>query len=215
MKLTEHQLKEIRQRSTTRQRSPECPSADELYQLLSNSLDSQQRSKIAAHLEICSDCSEEFKMARDLSQNLTKTTPQVTFWQKAEWRSLLAAAAIVLALTAGILITKRTSINTAPPVERGEQSIDFKAEPADGEQLDAAPAKLKWSAIPGVQNYRVVLLNYESSEIANSGLMSSTEYSLPEEIRNKLQSGQIYYWRIEYEKAGEQKSKLLRFSISS
>ncbi|MCI0445212.1 hypothetical protein L0152_18635 [bacterium] len=213
MKLTEHQLKEIQQKSSQRQRTSNCPSADELFQLLSNSLDSGIRRKIASHLEVCTDCSQEFKLARQLSENLADSAAPISFWQKPEWRSLLAAAAIVLALTAGILITKRTSINTAPPVERGEQSIDFKAEPADGEQLDAAPAKLKWSEIPGAQNYRVALLNYESSEIANSGLTSSTEYSLPEEIRNKLQSGQIYYWRIEYEKAGEQKSKLLHFNV--
>lgn len=213
MKLTEHQLKEIQQKSTQRQRNSNCPSADELYQLLTNSLDSKSRTKIASHLEACADCSEEFKMAREVSENLAKSAAPISFWQKSEWRSLLAAAVIVLALTAGILITKRTSINTAPPVERGEQSTDFKARPADGEQLDAAPSKLKWSEIPGSQNYRVVLLNYESSEIANSGLTTSTEYSLPEEIRNKLQSGQIYYWRIEYQKAGEQKSKLLHFSI--
>jgi hypothetical protein len=213
MKLTEHQLKEIQQKSSQRQRNSDCPSADELFQLLSNSIDQKNRARIAAHLEGCSDCSEEFRMARKLSENLATSAAPIRFWQKPEWRSLLAAAAIVLALTAGILITKRTSINTTPPVERGELSIDFKAEPADGEQLDAAPSKLKWSAIPGVQNYRVVLLNYESSEIANSGIMSSTEYSLPAEIRNKLQSGQIYYWRIEYEKVGEQKSKLLHFSI--
>jgi hypothetical protein len=79
--------------------------------------------------------------------------------------------------------------------------------------LNAAPAQLKWTAIPGVQNYRVVLLNYESAEIANSGFINSAEYSLPQEVRNKLLSGQIYYWRIEYEKAGEKKSKLLHFTI--
>jgi hypothetical protein len=213
MKLTEHQLREIQQRTSIRQRSKECPSADELYQLLSNTLDSQRRAKMASHLEICSDCSQEFKMARELSQNLTKGTSPVTFWQRPELRSLLAAAAIVLALTAGILVTKRTTINQAPPIERGEPTIEFKTEPADGAQLDEAPAKLKWTAISGVQNYDVVLLNYESSTIANSGSTSSTEYSLPDEIRNKLQAGQIYYWRIEYEKAGEKKSKLLHFTI--
>jgi hypothetical protein len=213
MKLTEHQLKEIHQKGTNRQRNADCPSADELFQLVSNSGDAQKRTKIAAHLETCSDCSQEFKMARELSQNLAKSTPHVNFWQRSEWRSLLAAAAILLALTAGILVTKRTSITSAPPVERGEPSVDFKTQPADGEQLNAAPAQLKWTAIPGVQNYRVVLLNYESAEIANSGFINSAEYSLPQEVRNKLLSGQIYYWRIEYEKAGEKKSKLLHFTI--
>lgn len=213
MKLTEHQLREIHQRSTNRQRSPGCPSADELYQLLSNSLDSQQRANLGAHLDVCSDCSEEFKMARELSQNLTKSTPRVTFWQRPELRSLLAAAVIVLALTAGILVTKRTTITSGPPIERGEPSIEFKTEPADNAQLPAPPEQLKWTAIPGVQNYDVVLLNYESLTIANSGSISSTEYFLPQETRNKLQAGQIYYWRIDYEKAGEKKSKLLRFTI--
>jgi len=213
MKLTEHQLREIHQRNTIRQRNPECPSADDLYQLLSNSLDSQQRAKLAAHLEVCSDCSEEFKMARELSQNLTKSTPRVTFWQRPQWRSLLAAAVIVLALSAGILVTRRTTINQAPPIERGEPSVEFKTEPADNAQLDAAPTKFKWTAIPGVQNYDVVLLNYESSTLANSGSISSTQYSLPDDVRNKLQAGQLYYWRIEYEKSGEKKSKLLHFTI--
>lgn len=213
MKLTEHQLREIHQKSTNRQRNSDCPSADELYQLVSNSLDSQRRAKIGAHLETCSDCSQEFKMARDLSEKLSESATPVSFWQKPEWRSLLAAAAIILALATGILITKRTSITSAPPVERGEQSVDFKTQPADGEQLSASPGQLKWSAIPGVENYRVVLLNYESSVIAESGSLSSTEFSLTEEIRNKLQSGQIYYWRVEYEKAGEKKSKLLHFTI--
>jgi hypothetical protein len=212
MKFTEHQLKEIQQ-SSKRQRNSNCPSANELYQLVSDEVNSQRRTKIAAHLEMCSDCSEEFKMARELSQNLTKRTPRVTFWQKPEWRSLLAAAAIVLALTAGIIVTKRTSITSAPPVERGEPSVNFKTQPADGEQLNVAPAELKWTAIPEVQNYHVVLLNYESSTIAESGSISSTEFLVPPEIRNKLQSGQTYYWRIEYEKDGEKKSKLLRFTI--
>jgi hypothetical protein len=213
MKLTEHQLREIHQRSTSRTRNPQCPSADELYQLLSNSLDSPQRAKLTAHLEVCSDCSEEFKLARELSQNLTKSTPRVTFWQRPEFRSLLAAAVIVLALVAGILVTKRTTMTSGPPIERGEPSIEFKTEPADNAELDAAPAQLKWTAIPGVQNYDVALLNYESSTIANSGSINATEYPLPEEVRTKLQSGQIYYWRIEYEKAGEKKSKLLHFTI--
>jgi hypothetical protein len=213
MKLTEHQLKEIHRKSTNRQRNADCPSGDELYQLVSNTVDSQRRAKIASHLETCSDCSEEFRMARELSQNLSKSTLQVPFWQKAEWRSLLAAAVIVLALTAGILVTKRTSITSPPPVERGEPAVAFRTQPAEGEQLNAAPAQLNWTAIPGVQNYRVVLLNYESSEISNSGWISSTKYSLPEDVRNKLQSGQIYYWRIEYEKSGEKKSKLMRFTI--
>jgi len=213
MKLTEHQLRAIHQRSTIRKRNPECPGAEELYQLVSNSLDSQQRAKIASHLESCSDCSQEFKMARELSQSLTKTTPRISFWQRPEFRSLLAAAVIVLVLTAGILVTRRASINSGPPIERGEPSIEFKTQPADGAQLDAAPAKLKWSPIPGVQNYEVALLNYESSTVATSGLLSSNEYSLPGDVRNKLQSAQLYYWRIEYEKAGEKKSKLLHFTI--
>jgi hypothetical protein len=213
MKLTEHQLKEIHQKNTTRQRNSNCPSADELYQLLSNSLNSQNRAKMTAHLEVCADCSQEFKMARELSENVAKSAPQVSSWQKSDWRSLAAAAFIVMALTAGILIYNRTAVTPGPPVERGEQAFEFKTDPTDGQQLDAVPAKLKWSPIPEVHNYRVKLLNYESSLIADSGPITSTEYSLPQEIRSKLQSGQVYYWRVEYEKAGEQKSKLLRFTI--
>ncbi len=213
MKLTEHQLKEIHQRGTNRQRNSGCPSADELFQLLSNSLDSQKRLRIGSHLEGCRDCSEEFRMARELSEELVKTSRGVSIGKKPEWRPLLAAAVIVLALTAGIIFYKRTTFIPADTVERGEHHLEFRTEPADGAQLDTAPAKLKWSAIPDVQAYRVVLLNYESAVITESGPRSSTEFSLSDEIRNKLQPGQVYYWRIEYERAGEQQSKLLRFSI--
>jgi hypothetical protein len=207
MKLTEHQLKEIHQKSTRHQRNSDCPSSDELFGLLSNSVDEQSRAKMAAHLEECSDCSEEFKMARDLSENIAKSAPR-----KSYVRPMLVAATIVLALAAGILSRLKPTY-IPQPVERGEQAFEFKTQPVDGEQLTAAPAKLKWSAIPGVQNYRVKLLDYQSALIADSGPISTNEYSLPDEIQRKLQPRQLYYWRIEYEKAGEQKSKLLHFSI--
>jgi hypothetical protein len=211
MKITEHQLKEIYQKNANRQRSPGCPSADELYALLSDSLDSSERERMRSHLEDCRDCAEEFRSAHQLSAELVKTLPKRSrIWNKP---ALLAAAVVVLALSAGIIFYTRTSVISRDNIERGEQHFEFWTNPQDGAQLEEAPQVLEWSAIPGVRTYRIILLRYDFSVLFESSLLSSTSFRISNEVRHELKSGQPYYWRLQYEKDAEEKSKLFRFNI--
>ena len=63
MKLTDRELARLYQEQTRRRSGAACPSADELTQAAMDSLNDNERGKLADHLATCRDCADEYQVA--------------------------------------------------------------------------------------------------------------------------------------------------------
>src|SRR5262249_49379759 len=98
---------------------------------------------------------------------------------------------------------------------RGRGGIGRHGERQNKAAINDPPQRLAWSAIEGGLTYRVVLYDFQSTPIWESGRLRENSATLPESIRQVLLRNQPYYWRIIFEDKIEQRqSELFQFTIT-
>ena len=143
------------------------------------------------------------------------------FLQRLIWQShtrRLAAVALLVVVAGGSLIIWQSIRHNAPPIstERARVSIRLSVEPADRATISEAPEKLVWSSVEHAITYRVVLYDFQSTPIWESSRLRETSATLPESVRQRLQPGQPYYWRVIAEDAIDQRqSELFQFTLTA
>lgn len=242
MKLTEAKLKELYQRQTARtQRRPAgCLTEEQFVRVAIGELSQQERLEAAQHLSTCSDCTEEYRLIQALKP-WAKEAEQVTalgsparltekpgglaakvraVWQPLtsvyRWQVVTAALIVMVAAGASIILWQNLGLTEdAVSSERGGSSVPMKIDPLDRATLSAAPDRLAWSAVGAAESYQVSLYDFESTPIWESPRVSSTSVLLPQEVRQRLQPGQRYYWRVIAQSATERRqSELFQFVIA-
>jgi hypothetical protein len=239
MRLTDKTLKEIFQQQTARSspRQNECITEEQLTRAASGAISNDERRKIANHLITCIDCTEDYRallslkpwaeeaqtaLAPSTDHSVTTSRPdRVRFWQRLIWepryRAVAAIAAIVVIVAGSSLIVWQSKIHQEPPAssERAPISLGLNVEPPNKATINQPPETLSWAATEGGLTYRVVLYDFQSTPIWESGRLKEGSATLPEAIRQVLLRNQPYYWRIIFEDKIEQRqSQLFQFTIT-
>jgi hypothetical protein len=207
MKLTEGELKAIYAEATGRADVAGCPDAGALAAASLGELAPAEREAVAGHLASCSACAEEFRLLAELRPVVDAATGAAASPDRAaggsRWTRLSlvwrAAAAVVLvaAVAAVALVAFQASRSrTTPPIERGDKTSAVATVPANRAELDAPPAELSWTAVPGATAYRVTLYDFESTPIWQSPPLSEARAPVPAEVRARLPRGKPIFWRV-------------------
>ena len=133
------------------------------------------------------------------------------------YRAVAAIAAIVVLVAGSSLIVWQSKIHQEPPAsnERAPISLGLNVEPPNKAAINQPPERLAWSAIEGGLTYRVVLYDFQSTPIWESGPLKESSATLPVAVRQLLLRNQPYYWRIIFEDKIEQRqSELFQFTIT-
>jgi hypothetical protein len=85
MKLNERDLAKLYQEHTRRGPETVCPTAEELTRLAMGELKETDRGRLADHLAVCKDCSEEFQIALDLKSFAPTLAPDLGTARKPSW----------------------------------------------------------------------------------------------------------------------------------
>jgi hypothetical protein len=191
------------------QSSPECIPVDHFGQPLGEA-DRQ-------HLAMCTRCQAEFALWRSITDPAPRTdddfAPRVAAeierrlpWSghthgtaRRDWRSglqrrSLAAAAILLALTAGYVAwDPEPSVDEAASVEEGYRSGIRVVAPTG--ELDRAPNELTWIAVQGDVRYDVRVLEVDGT-LVWSTTSSSSSVDLPTGVKADFLPGKTLVWDV-------------------
>ena len=97
---------------------------------------------------------------------------------------------------------------------RGETGTRAGVSPAHREVVDQAPERLSWTGQPDTV-YRVEVYDVESVPLWTSPRTRESFVVLPVELRDRLEPGGIYYWRVFSETAVEKRrSDLHHFRLA-
>lgn len=199
----------------------DLPSEDQVVDLVLGRLNREDRERVADAVVASPELAGN---VRDLMAIHAEAEPQLASTPVAgNWIWLAAAAAvIVVAIGVGPMLLRQGSVDPVDPGERvvrnGVVEAVFRTVPADGEILAVAPDRLSWSTVstetPEGTAFRVVLYDFESSVLWDSGETSGSSTTIPDEVRGGMIPGKDYFWRVSRRSGlDEERSALLRFQI--
>ena len=226
MKLTEEDLTDLFRTETMPDRS-NCISKDTLIDLASGTDPRGTRRSVSDHLAVCSNCSDEYRLLLSLNEWARQEAAlgEGIEGHKESWvdrcRSIFKpqygfAAAVLLLLFISIpflFLRYQLTEQSNTDVKRGGGSVAVSSDPTDDSVVLEAPEKLAWKSSEKAFGYKIALYDRESKTIWESGLIKGESVVIPEEVRAKLNPGQVYYWRIIIFDGSPRQSKLLSFRI--
>ncbi len=164
-----------------------CPDEETLAALALGELEPPARASIGDHVIGCPKCAADFRLLRELHREAAGSRPR--FW-RSRWTWLAAGLA---AAVAGIVLAPRLVRDGAERTRGPAASVH----PADGAVLSAPPETLAWSAVAGVQGYRVKLFGADGTPVWASGTLGEATARLPPEVRAGMGGSRSWYWTVE------------------
>ena len=207
MKLTDGELKSIYAEATRPAGAAGCPDAGALVAASLGELAAAEREAVAAHLAGCSACAEEYRLLAELRPVVERATGAVpspgraaadSFWTRLSlaWRAAAAVVLVAAVATVALVAFRSSRAPAPPPTERGDATSAVATVPANRAELDAPPAELSWTAVPGATSYRVTLYDFESTPLWQSPPLADARAPIPVEVRARLPRGKLVFWRV-------------------
>lgn len=213
MKLHKEELKSLyRERASRLASKDDCLTPDTLRRLIAKELPANERRSAIAHLRICANCTQEYRIAHSTRQWAAQVAPSPNettekaaakasrwnqFLEPFRWRAAAIAALFVFAVATSLVVwqTRQPSGETVSG-ERGGSGLKLQIEPTDKALLDEAPKQLAWSPIESAETYQVTLYDFELTPLWESQPLTQTQMQIPDSIRASLKRGQAIYWRV-------------------
>jgi hypothetical protein len=220
MKLNSEELKHLYQLHTARAGRLDCASPETFVQAADGDLSSSERARLADHLSECSDCSREYRLVLNSAPARVHPKPQspirlISRSPRLRWPSIATAAVVVIAVSASILVWRsQQQVEPSQEAIRGAGSIAIEVQPPHRALLDEAPRELKWSTIESADTHQVSLFDFESTPLWVSEPSAENSVVLPEAVRQRLERGKPFYWRVTAQRGVERlRSELFQFVI--
>jgi len=170
--------------------SPDHLSERDVAGYLDQSLGTEERSRIDAHIDICPDCRAELIEVMRIAPALSRGR-RPTHWV---WIPAAAAAGL-----AAILLLRPAPTNPQRSVERPTAGSAEAlprltvTTPGNGDSVVAGRVVFQWRSRVG-DSYRVTVLS-ESGEPLWTEETTDTAIALPPSVT--LQAGRLYFWRVD------------------
>jgi hypothetical protein len=199
-------------RATLAQGSAACPDADRLVALLVGGPEGEARQDVADHVVTCSRCHAAFRKLVALHESAESASREESSSRR--WRRTLALAAAISLVAVGLWVTVwKAPGRDRVPAPRGPAAASAATEPPDLAVLAEPPRSFRWAAEDGVESFRVVLYDRESTPIWESPDLVEPALDLPAAVRDAMVPGRYYWHVVRYRGVEEERSALHRFSI--
>lgn len=179
-----------------------CPPPDALVALAVGERDAESE-RVADHVVDCRRCSDDMQL---LLRTHAETSAGQTHRALARsWLFVAAAAAIAIAIGV-FLLARRPSLGPSESVgvERGGATdYGILVTPHGGAALDRAPEEFVWPPQTGAASYRVRLFDRSGDALWQAEATTASRVSLPSSVRDRLRSGESYFWTVEVDLASD------------
>jgi hypothetical protein len=196
MPWSDEQLGELYRCAHRRDRAgQECPGTDELTRGACGGLDEEGRGRLAEHLARCTDCAEEYRLARALHPAVAAAASRRPLApQRQAWLRIAAALLLTVGAVAGLWQLRQGG--AGPGEVRGGALAAVAVVPAPGAVLSEPPGSLRWAELLPGASHRVVLLDVEGTALWRAEGVTGLAVEIPAEVAAALAPGR-YYWRVE------------------
>lgn len=98
---------------------------------------------------------------------------------------------------------------------RGSFPISIEALSPRGE-IPRAAIEFHWSQVRGAKHYTLEILDDKLNPLYRKDMIEGESFSLPLNVRDKLNSGQLYFWKVtaEMDEDGQLESVFEKFRIA-
>ena len=111
---------------------------------------------------------------------------------------VLVGALSVLVAGAGLYLgfhsTRHPKSSGAPlPVtpEHGPILYEMRSVRSDPDRV-----RLEWKDVPDATGYRITIMNAQDDSLFTSPTLSTTSWTIPQEMRGRLKRQTVYHWRL-------------------
>ena len=182
-----------------------CPLPDALVALAIGER-SPDSARVADHVLVCRRCTDDLQLLlrthAEASAAGLASRSTVRPW-------LFAAAAAALALVLGGVLLVRLPVAGSrrdTNVERGSGRQDgVLVTPRAGAVLDRAPEEFGWPLESGSGRYRIKLFDRSGETLWQSEETPVNRVRLPASVRDRLRSGESYFWTVDAGPASDSK----------
>lgn len=233
MKLSRSDLEQIvRHGSSDSQFNPAsdaCPTAEQIARVATGEFgisdEDAEPAAIVHHIAGCTECADQLRLALSMHQALVGEPPQPVEVvarrlevRRGGWSLLVAAALLLGTVMLSSLWRASREAPTDPDLVRGADRLAGVATPADRASLDGAPASLdlQLAAFPLTPDTRftALLFDAEAERLWESAPSVSPSFMLPVSVRDRLERGKSYGWRVvARDRISSWQSSLYRFEI--
>ena len=212
---------------TFSQKEP-CPSPELILRCVRSELSKTEKGNIINHISNCAQCTNKAKFIMDILNKESQIIHELDtclkddksvihdkrFWIKhASFRPISISAGILLIVAIASYVILR-NIST-PDIRRSANHNLSLIFPAD-KIVPLRQLKFKWQGPTNAKYYVIETFDSSINLLWKSETIKTNELSIPEDIINKLDSNQLYFWTVTayLEDGRKLKSILSEFRIS-
>lgn len=177
--------------------SADCPSDETIWKAVQGELDTPAMEKVLDHATSCAACAESWRMARSIgdSAGVCRKATLHAFPSRRRMLMLGAAAATILL---AFLVVPTLNEQSAPPVEfRDPTGVNIESLLDETVAVTRERLVLRWTGGPAGTLYSVDLADENLNVLVRSEQQETTEYAVPQDVLDGVESGSTLYWRIE------------------
>jgi hypothetical protein len=175
----------------------DCPDPADIYEAAAGRLEHEQRLRIVDHATVCAECARAWRLAADL-QPVRRAALEVRF--PARRLGMLAAAASVV-VAAGVFFILQPAQQT-PPGYRDGGSLAAPESRLEQSVMPRDAFRLRWSPGPPGATYTLRLTDTTLTPVLVETGIAASEFEVPREALDSLDSGSRLYWQVEMRLAG-------------
>jgi hypothetical protein len=171
-----------------------CPEAVALWSSAQADLPRGEDAAVIRHIGECTACGLAWELARELSP-VREQPERVRSWTKG-WRSLAAAAAVLLAATALFLLVPSDVESPSRPVYRDGATAWLSSELPEDQPLPRDGTVLRWTAGPDGTTYDVGVTSESLQPLARAWRLDKPEFRLDPDDLVAIEAGGRVLWRV-------------------
>jgi hypothetical protein len=196
----------------------DCPPPERLWGTLQKELPAEARREVIEHLALCPACSEAWRMAIEMLPGpvpeASPARPWLPDWLGARpFVPLAAAAALVVAVGAGLLLDRAPDVRDEPGYREG-RSPQILSRVTEDEPLPRDDFRLRWSPGPQGTRYDVRVTTESLEPVASVTGRTEPEWLVPESALAPLPSGARLLWQVEMRLPGGERRDSETFAAS-
>ena len=177
------------------------PAAD-LWSAVRGELSADERRAIVDHTASCAECAEAWRLAIEVTPDplpVAAPAPRPA-WAGFRWPAtfapLAAAAALAVAVGAGVWLSRGPELTTTPGFRGGDAPV-VRSLVADDEALGREQFLLRWSAGPAGSRYDLRVTTEALEVVADVQGLAEPAFLVPSAALSSVPPGSRLLWRVE------------------
>lgn len=199
-----------------------CPDPEKLVQAARLKLPLDERMDVIEHIDTCRSCAQEFqtiiailRKEKEFLSRIEKETGKIEEkrrpWFVRPMPVLAAACAVFLVVAAAVFFL---FWSTPEPINLRNSGNAVQVH-APVKSMRLSQLRFAWEPSKGAKYYRISVYGDDLQPVWESGHIFVTEWTPGPELKNRMQSGQTYFWMVTAHRSNGStvESDLIQFNL--